>query len=106
MIVEDTKPAAVVECGAAAVAPADDVVVVADESVAVGGGAAAAVAHVDQVGQDAGEVALHGVAADDDPVAGDQPPPGLATGAGPEEVDRDRAVAGDLRRERAVGIEQ
>src|SRR3954447_17525838 len=96
MIVKDTKPAAVVELGSAAVTPPNDVVVVADESVAVGGGAAAAVAHLDQVGQDSGEGALHGVAADDDAVAGDQSSPGLAAGPGAQEVDRDGAVAGDL----------
>src|SRR4051794_35715672 len=104
MIVENTKPAAVVECGSAAVTPADDVVEVANESVAVGGGAPATVAHLDQVGQDAGEVALDRVAADDDAVAGDQPPPGLATLTGGQQVDRDGPVAGDLRRQRAVGI--
>jgi hypothetical protein len=55
MIVENAQPSAVVELGAAAVAPADDVVEVTDESVAVRGGAPAAVAHLDQVGQDTGE---------------------------------------------------
>ena len=50
--------------------------------------------------------AAAGVAADDDPVAGEQPPPRLPPFSGGEQVDRDRSVAGDLRGQRAAGVEQ
>ncbi|WP_218129763.1 hypothetical protein, partial [Pseudonocardia oroxyli] len=76
---------------------------VGDRGVTAGFGAAAAVAGADPVGEDAAEGAAAGVAADDDAVPGDQPPPAHAGGLVQQSGGSE---PGDLRRQRGVGVQQ
>ena len=83
---------------------------VADRRVAIGGGASVPVAGPDERLQHPVECPAPGVAADDDPVAGEQPAQGLLSGGRGQQFSRDvagdRTVAGDLGRERAGRVEQ
>ncbi|MCO5546629.1 hypothetical protein L7F22_000060 [Adiantum nelumboides] len=106
VVVELAHPAPVVELGASAVGVAVDVVEVADGCVAVGLGAPVLRACFHEGGEQAGEGALSGVAADDDAVVGEQAAQGLRPLRGGEQVGGDGSEAGDLGGEWGLWVEQ